>query len=102
MLNITNTEESFNGCRERLSSVLTAMKSKVSVLEAEHNRSIKIENPAEFFLDKNYIHTAFEPFLLSLSLKRSTNSVLTKSPPTDTTSRFLTPSLSKLSCSSIF
>ncbi len=65
MLNITNTEESFNGCRERLSSVLTAMKSKVSVLEAEHNRSIKIENPAEFFLDKNYIHTAFEPFLLN-------------------------------------
>lgn len=64
MLNITNTEETFNGCRERLDNVLSAMKAKVSVLESEHNRAIKIENPDEFFLDTYYIHTAFDPFYI--------------------------------------
>lgn len=64
MLNITNTEKSFIGCRERMDSVLSAMKAKVSVLESEHNRAIKIDNPTDYFLDKDYIHTAFDPFLL--------------------------------------
>lgn len=62
MLTITNTEQTFQGCRERLFNVLAAMKAKVSVLENEHNRNIRIENPSEYFLENDYILTAFEPF----------------------------------------
>ena len=65
MLTITNTEKTFAGCRERMADVLRAVKAKVDVLEAEHNRAIKIENPDEYFLDTDYIHTAFDPFLLA-------------------------------------
>lgn len=64
MLTITNTEETFQGCRERLSNVLSAMKAKVSVLENEHNRVLRIENPSEYFLESDYILTAFDPFLI--------------------------------------
>ncbi len=62
MLTITNTEETFSGCRERFSNVLSAMKAKVSVLENEHNRNVRIENPSEYFLENNYILTSFDPF----------------------------------------
>lgn len=65
MLTITNTEKTFAGCRERMDNVLSALKAKVTVLESEHNRAIKLENPAEYFLDSDYIHTAFDPFLLT-------------------------------------
>lgn len=65
MLNITNTEETFSGCLDRFDSVIAAMKAKVSILEAEHNKSIKVQNPDEYFLESDYILTAFEPFLIS-------------------------------------
>ncbi len=65
MLSITNTDKTLPGCLDRMNDVLVAVKSKISILEAEHNRAIKIENPAEYFLDTDYIHTAFDPFLLS-------------------------------------
>ncbi len=65
MLTITNTEETFQGCRERLANVLSAMKAKVIVLENEHNRELRIENPSEYFLESDYILTAFEPFIMS-------------------------------------
>ena len=65
MLNITNTEQTFAGCLDRFNSVISAMKAKVSILEAEHNKSIKVQNPNEYFLENDYILTAFEPFLTS-------------------------------------
>lgn len=65
MLNITNTEETLSGCLERFDSVIAAMKAKVSILEAEHNKAIKVQNPDEYFLESDYILTAFEPFLTS-------------------------------------
>lgn len=65
MLNITNTEETFQGCMSRLNSVLEAMSAKISILENAHNSVIKVENPDEYFLEKNYILTSFEPFVLA-------------------------------------
>lgn len=65
MLNITNSDETFAGCLDRFNSVVSAMKAKVSILEAEHNKSIKVQNPDEYFLESDYILTAFEPFLIS-------------------------------------
>ena len=64
MLNITNTENSFIGCRERFLDVVDAMKAKVSILEEGHNKTIEVNNPTEYFLESNYILTAFEPFPL--------------------------------------
>lgn len=64
MLNITNTEETFLGCRERFLDVMSAMESKVSILEAGHNKTVKAGNPSEYFLENNYILTAFTPFPL--------------------------------------
>lgn len=64
MLNITNTDKTFIGCRERYFAVIAAMKAKVDILEREHNNSIKLENENNFFLEKDYILTAFEPFSL--------------------------------------
>ncbi len=64
MLSITNTESSFIGCRERFLDVLDAMKSKVTILENGHNKTIEVANPSEYFLETNYILTAFEPFTL--------------------------------------
>lgn len=65
MLNITNTDETFLGCRSRLDAVLSAMSSKISTLESAHNAVIKAENENEYFLESNYILTTFEPFNLS-------------------------------------
>ena len=64
MLNITNTESTFIGCRERLLDVIDAMKSKVTILENGHNKTIEVANPSEYFLETNYILTAFAPFTL--------------------------------------
>lgn len=64
MLNISNTEETFIGCRERFLDVMSAMKAKVSILEEGHNKTVKAGNPAEYFLENNYILTAFSPFPL--------------------------------------
>lgn len=65
MLNITNTDETFAGCLDRFESVISAMKAKVSILETEHNKAIKVQNPDEYFLESDYILTAFEPFLIN-------------------------------------
>lgn len=64
MLNISNTAETFIGCRERFLDVIQAMKSKVSILEDGHNKTIQVNNPSEYFLENNYILTAFDPFPL--------------------------------------
>lgn len=64
MLKITNTEASFIGCRERFLDVVGAMQAKVSILESGHNKTIEVSNPSEYFLENNYILTAFNPFPL--------------------------------------
>lgn len=64
MLNITNTEETFLGCLNRLDSVISAMSAKISTLENAHNAVIKSENSDEYFLERDYILTVFEPFTL--------------------------------------
>lgn len=64
MLYITNNEETFIGCRERFLDVIKAMTAKVSILEAGHNKTIQVNNPSEYFLENDYILTAFEPFPL--------------------------------------
>lgn len=63
MLSITNTEKSFFGCRKRYNSVVSALKAKVNVLEAEHNRQIKSSSSYDYFLENDYILTSFEPFV---------------------------------------
>ncbi len=64
MLNISNTEETFIGCRERFLDVIGAAKAKVRILEEGHNKTIEVGNPSEYFLENDYILTAFEPFPL--------------------------------------
>ena len=64
MLNITNTDKTFLGCKSRFEAVISAMKAKASVLENEHNSAIKAENKSEYFLEDNYILTVFHPFEL--------------------------------------
>ena len=65
MLNITNSELDFQGCRSRLDAVLSAMKSKVTILENAHNSTVKSNAENEYFLEKDYVLTVFEPFILS-------------------------------------
>lgn len=64
MLNITNEEKTFLGCKSRFDAVIYAMGAKISTLENSHNANIKAQNKDSFFLDENYILTAFEPFAL--------------------------------------
>ncbi len=64
MLSITNTEETFIGCRERFLDVIRAMETKVRILESGHNKTVQVENPSEYFLENHYILTAFNPFPL--------------------------------------
>lgn len=64
MLSITNTEKTFIGCRLRFLDVIDAMTAKVSILEAGHNKTIEVNNPSEYFLETDYILTAFNPFPL--------------------------------------
>lgn len=64
MLNITNTDETFLGCKSRLDAVISAMSAKISILENAHNAVIKSGNENEYFLEENYILTVFEPFIL--------------------------------------
>lgn len=79
MLNITNTEKTFVGCRDRYFAVIAAMKAKVDILEREHNNSIKLENKNNYFLEKDYILTAFEPFRLeSFDITADFTSEMTK------------------------
>lgn len=65
MLDITNTDLDFQGCKSRLDSVLSAMKSKVNVLENAHNNDVRTNAEGEYFLEKDYVLTSFEPFVLS-------------------------------------
>lgn len=65
MLSITNEEKNFLGCKSRLDAVISAMRTKITVLENAHNAVIKSENEKEYFLDENYILTSFEPFVLN-------------------------------------
>lgn len=72
MLTITNEEKTFQGCKSRYESVVSAMKSKITVLESAHNDVIRSGNKDEYFLDENYILTTFEPFSLgTLSITES-------------------------------
>lgn len=41
MLNITNSDKTYLGCRSRYNSVLTAVEEKVNVLEEQHNAEIR-------------------------------------------------------------
>ena len=65
MLNITNEDADYLGCRERYESVISAVSAKVSVLENAHNEKIRIETESEYFFEDEYILTSFEPFILS-------------------------------------
>ena len=65
MLNITSNNRNYAECVKRYYAVLTAVKNKTQILEKEHNKQIETENPEKFFLDENYIMTAFDPFVLS-------------------------------------
>ncbi len=65
MLNITNTDPDFQGCRSRFEAVISAMKSKVVILENAHNDMVKSNAENEYFLEKDFVLTGFEPFMLS-------------------------------------
>ena len=65
MLDITNTDMDFQGCRSRFEAVISAMKSKVVVLENAHNDAVKQNSEGEYFLEKDYVLTGFDPFMLS-------------------------------------
>lgn len=78
MLDITNTDLDFQGCRSRFDAVISAMKSKVTVLENAHNETVKSNAESEYFLEKEYVLTAFEPFMLSdFGLTREFSPLLT-------------------------
>lgn len=64
MLNITNEDSDYLGCRERYEAVMSAVSSKISVLENAHNDKIRIETDSEYFFEDEYILTSFEPFIL--------------------------------------
>lgn len=64
MLNITNEEKTFLGCKSRFDAVISAMSAKISTLENSHNAIIKADDKQTYFLNENYILTAFEPFML--------------------------------------
>lgn len=65
MLDITNTDRDFQGCRSRFESVISAMKSKVVILENAHNDMVKSNAESEYFLEKDFVLTGFDPFVLS-------------------------------------
>lgn len=61
---ITNDEKSFTGAEERCFAVIESMKTRVNLLEESHNEALKVENPDSYFLDENYIHRSFDPFII--------------------------------------
>ena len=65
MLDITNTDRDFQGCRSRFEAVISAMKSKVVILENAHNDIVKANAENEYFLEKDFVLTGFEPFIQS-------------------------------------
>ncbi len=64
MLNITNEEKNLPGCKSRFDAVISAMTAKIFTLENSHNAIVKSQDKETYFLDENYILTAFEPFVL--------------------------------------
>ena len=65
MLILPTNKKNYSDCVKRYYAVVSAVKNKVQVLEAEHNKTIEAQNPEKFFLDDEYIATGFEPFLLN-------------------------------------
>ncbi len=65
MLDIVNTDKDFQGCRSRFEAVVSAMKSKVVILENAHNNMVKANAESEYFLEKDFVLTGFDPFILS-------------------------------------
>ena len=79
MLDITNTDLDFRGCVSRFDAVISAMKSKSEILENAHNNAVKSNAEGEYFLEKDYVLTVFEPFRLTdFDLTRSFNAELTE------------------------
>lgn len=61
MLNITNYEMNFPGAMSRYDSVMSALTTRITVLKDEHNKTVKQDNPSNYFLSKDYILSAFSP-----------------------------------------
>lgn len=61
---ITNEEKNYLGAKSRFESVLTSMKTRVTILEKCKNDQLIDENPEGYFLDKDYIYSSFDPFIL--------------------------------------
>lgn len=59
---ITNEDSDFLGAKARFNDVITALTTKISTLEGCHNTSISNSEPDNYFLNENYILTAFDPF----------------------------------------
>ena len=79
MLNITSKSRNYSDSVKRYYAVLEAVKNKTQILEKEHNKQIEAENPDKYFLDENYIMTAFDPFILTdFSLTENFSANLTK------------------------
>lgn len=79
MLDITNTDLDFKGCVSRFDAVVSAMKSKATILENAHNNTVKADAEGEYFLEKDYVLTVFEPFqLTSFDLTRNFDAELTE------------------------
>lgn len=66
MLNITNDEKTYLGCRSRFEAVIDSVCTTVEIIEEQHNAAVKAENGADYFLSEDYILTAFEPFSKNL------------------------------------
>lgn len=65
MLVLPTNKKNYADCVKRYYAVVSAVISKVQVLETEHNKALEAEDPEKFFLNDNYIATGFEPFLLN-------------------------------------
>ncbi len=88
MLDITNTDMDFQGCRSRFEAVISAMESKVVVLENAHNDEVKQNSESEYFLEKDYVLTGFDPFMLSdFEITRLFDSELTEEAAKDALSQ---------------
>ena len=64
MLVLPTNKKNYADCVKRYYAVVSAVISKVQVLETEHNKALEAEDPEKFFLNDNYISTGFDPFLL--------------------------------------
>lgn len=65
MLVLPTNKKNYSDCVKRYYAVISAVISKVQVLETEHNKALEAEDPEKFFLNDNYIATGFDPFILN-------------------------------------